>query len=60
MRGFLAFFILLTLWPPVVQAQETGRIATPLYNPYERIKNGPPLTNIFQKAKPEWIWTKLL
>lgn len=59
MRGFLVFFIMLTGWPSVVEAQEAGRSTTPLYNPYERIKNGPPLTNIFQKAEPQWIWSKL-
>ena len=59
MRGCLLFFIMLTLWPPVLEAQEAGRIARPLHNPYERTKNGPPLTNIFHKAKPQWIWSKL-
>ena len=30
-----------------------------LYNPYERLKNGPPLTNVFHKIEPSWIFTKL-
>lgn len=31
-----------------------------LYNPYERPKNGPPLTNVFYKVKPAWLLEKLL
>ncbi|MBI2194127.1 MAG: c-type cytochrome [Planctomycetes bacterium] len=30
-----------------------------LYNPYDRPKNGPPLTNVFHKAQPLWLWDKL-
>lgn len=30
-----------------------------LYNPYERPKNGPPLTNVFHKAEPGWLLLKL-
>ena len=31
----------------------------PLYNPFERSKNGPPLTNVFYKLKPRSLWAKL-
>lgn len=31
----------------------------PLYDPYARPKNGPPLTNVFYKLQPQWLWAKL-
>ncbi len=31
----------------------------PLYNPYERPKNGPPLTNVFHKVKSSWLLAKM-
>ena len=30
-----------------------------LFNPYERLKNGPPLNDVWHKARPEWLWDKL-
>ncbi len=35
-------------------------IANPLFNPYERPKNGPPLTNVFHKVRrPSWFLKKI-
>lgn len=31
----------------------------PLYNPFERPKNGPPLVGAFYKLTPPWLWAKL-
>lgn len=59
MKKLPAFIIMLTLMTAAIGAQEQDGAGTALYNPYERMKNGPPLTNILHKAKPEWIWTKL-
>jgi mono/diheme cytochrome c family protein len=36
-----------------------SRFRSPLSNPYGRNKHGPPLTNIFHKAGPSWIFRKL-
>ena len=34
-------------------------VETSLFNPYDRPKNGPPLTNVFSKVEPDWLWSKL-
>ncbi len=36
-----------------------GEQESRLYNPYERPKNGPPLTNVFLKVEPSWLLAKL-
>lgn len=46
--------LLATLTPHEAFCQER-----PLYNPYERPKNGPPLTNVVNKLKLPALWTKL-
>ena len=38
---------------------QTPAAEQPLFNGYDRPKNGPPLTNIFNKARPAWIRKKL-
>jgi mono/diheme cytochrome c family protein len=43
----------------VVMAQDPSLQEPLLYNPYERPKNGPPLTNIFHKVNPTWLLKKL-
>lgn len=43
----------------VVIAQDLSLQEPLLYNPYERPKNGPPLTNIFHKVNPTWLLKKL-
>ncbi len=43
----------------VVIAQDPSLQEPLLYNPYERPKNGPPLTNIFHKVNPTWLLKKL-
>lgn len=43
----------------VAAAQEAFCQEPPLYNPYERPKHGPPLTNVFYKLEPSWLWVKL-
>ncbi len=53
--------------PPAVAVGLALLVATPLrgeeaprlLNPYERVKNGPPLTNVVHKMEIPWIWTKL-
>ncbi len=51
--------------PSAVNPQAEESTVTPqpdqvrLFNPYQRPKNGPPLTNVFHKAKLSWLGTKL-
>lgn len=40
------------------RTQEAGA-PLPMFNPYDRLHNGPPLSGIFSKAKTEWIFDKL-
>lgn len=51
----------------VVEGQEgtpTSSVAAHLrasvYDPYERVKNGPPLAKVFHKVRVEWLISKLL
>lgn len=55
LRGCLVIAVLLTA---VLAADARGQQA-PLYDPYARPKNGPPLTNVFYKLRPQWLWAKL-
>jgi mono/diheme cytochrome c family protein len=48
----------LTIAATTLVAQEQPAEAG-LYNPYERLKNGPPLTQIVHKAHRSWILAKL-
>ena len=43
----------------VVIAQDLPLHEPLLYNPYERPKNGPPLTNVFHKVEASWLLKKL-
>ena len=51
--------------PSAADPRTEESIATPrqdrvhLFDPYRRPKNGPPLTNVFEKAKLSWLGTKL-
>lgn len=56
MRSALGILLLLAV-PALALAEAPSQAS--LYNPYDRPKNGPPLTNVFHKAKPSWIFTKL-
>lgn len=59
MRRVLRIVLALLAMPALVLAEADPYQARRLYNPYERLKNGPPLTNIFHKARPSWILAKL-
>lgn len=59
MRRVLRIVLALLAMPALVLAEADPHQARRLYNPYERLKNGPPLTNIFHKARPSWILAKL-
>lgn len=50
---------LIGMLPGVILAALALAATPDLYNAYERPKNGPPLTNVWHKAKPAWLWTKL-
>ncbi|MBI4612340.1 MAG: cytochrome c [Planctomycetes bacterium] len=54
-RGTTVVFLLLVLLAPPARPQEPE-----LYDPYGRVKNGPPLSHVFHKARPAWIKKKLL
>ena len=51
----IGFLFTATVLPAAGQSERDERV----YNPYERPKNGPPLTGIFHKAEPSWIFSKL-
>ncbi len=59
MTALLALTGSLLLARPLA-GQEAPGTAEPPFNAYERRKNGPPLTNVFHKAHPDWIREKLL
>ena len=59
MKKIPLLLVVLAVTATNVAGQDRTSSTTSLFNPYERVKNGPPLTNVFQKAKPEWIWSKL-
>ena len=58
MKEFLTFLGML-LAVAAGAAQVVSPDQPPLYNPYERPKNGPPLTNVFHKLEPSWLLAKL-
>ncbi len=45
--------------PQSTVSNPQSTLRNPLFNPYERLKNGPPLTNIFHKVEPSWLFTQL-
>jgi mono/diheme cytochrome c family protein len=53
------FASLVILAAAVASAQEPADNQRFLDSPYERPKNGPPLTNIFHKVNSSWLRTKL-
>ncbi|MFQ5722870.1 MAG: c-type cytochrome [Terriglobia bacterium] len=55
-------FLLLTISLAALTAAAGQAVSSQeplLYNPYERPKNGPPLTNVFHKVNPAWLLKKL-
>lgn len=59
MRRALQIVVVLLAMPTLALAEADPRETRRLYDPYERLKSGPPLTNIFYKARPSWILAKL-
>ncbi len=59
MKAFTRLLGILFVVAASLAAQEVSRTQSRLYNPYERPKNGPPLTKIFHKAEPSWLFAKL-
>lgn len=61
MNARITVLLMLSLMaaPLTTTAQTVTSETRRLYNPYERPKNGPPLTYVFNKANPSWIETKL-
>lgn len=60
MNKFMIILSVIVALPIFVRhAEADPREGPALYDPYERPKNGPPLTNVFRKARPEWIFSKL-
>lgn len=59
MKMLPVFLIPLMLLACATYGQRSSAQKVVPFNPYERVKNGPPLTNVFQKVQPGWIWSKL-
>ncbi|MFQ5776569.1 MAG: c-type cytochrome [Terriglobia bacterium] len=59
MKRFLLLLGLPLAVLAVAAGQEVSPQEPPLYDPYERPKNGPPLTNVFHKVQPSWLLQKL-
>jgi mono/diheme cytochrome c family protein len=57
MISFRAIFLSLAVFTPAVSFGETP--PAELKDPYERVKNGMPLTNILHKVTPEWLFSWL-
>lgn len=53
-RKVLGLLLALAVAAPAASREEAR-----LYNPYARLKNGPPLTRIFHKVEPRWLLAKL-
>ena len=59
MKRFLLLLALPLAVLAVAAGQELSSQQPPLYNPYERPKNGPPLTKVFHKVQTSWLLQKL-
>lgn len=59
MKKLLTLLMIVLAGLAAVAAQESSTQGTLLYNPYERPKNGPPLTNVIHKVELSWLQAKL-
>lgn len=59
MKRSLRLLGILSTVAAAAAAQGVSRQEPRLFNPYERPKNGPPLTNIFHKVELSWLLKKL-
>lgn len=59
MSKCLKLSLILLAMAAAAAAQQVSAGQPPLFNPYERPKNGPPLTKVFHKVETSWLLRKL-
>jgi mono/diheme cytochrome c family protein len=59
MSKSLKLSLILLAMAAAAAAQQVSAEQPPLFNPYERPKNGPPLTKVFHKVETSWLLRKL-